>query len=76
MRNPGILVALAGAGAATLLALFPPSAEQAAAPSAFDPLFARGANCTPVQAGRPVLLASLLQVQNQLQPPPTETRPF
>jgi tetratricopeptide (TPR) repeat protein len=76
MRNPGILVALAGTGAATLLALFPPSAEQAAAPSAFDPLFARGANCTPAQAGRPVLLASLVQVQNQLQPPPTETRPF
>jgi tetratricopeptide (TPR) repeat protein len=76
MRNPGILVALAGAGTAALLALSPTSAEQGAAPAAFDPLFARGANCTPAQAGRPVLLASLLQVQSQLPPPPTETRPF
>lgn len=76
MRNPGILVALAGAGAAALLALSPSSAEKGSAPSAFDPLFARGASCTPAQAGHPILLASLLQVQNQLQPPPTETRPF
>lgn len=75
MRNPGILFALAGTGAVALLALSPTSADR----PAFDPLFARGANCTPAQAGRPVLLASLLQAQSQgLQPapPPTETRPF
>jgi tetratricopeptide (TPR) repeat protein len=67
MRNPGILLALAGMGAVALLALSPTSAEG----PGFDPLFARGANCTPAQPGRPVLLASLLQAQ-----PPTETRPF
>ena len=73
MRNPGILFALAGTGAAALLALSPSSAEG----PGFDPLFAQGANCTPAQAGRPVLLASLLQAQSQLPAqPPTETRPF
>jgi len=75
MRKPKILLAVAGAGATALLA----SSTLPAETPAFDPLFARGANCTPAQAGRPALPASLLQAQAQTQEhvqPPTETRPF
>jgi tetratricopeptide (TPR) repeat protein len=71
MRKPNFLLTMAGAGTTALLA----SSTLPAQAPAFDPLFARGANCTPAQAGRPVLLASLLQAQGQMQAP-TETRPF
>jgi tetratricopeptide (TPR) repeat protein len=76
MRHHRILLALAGAGLVLLPILSPRAGGDRQRP-AFDPLFAQGANCTPAQPGRPVLLVSLLQAQ---QPPqqayPTETRPF
>jgi tetratricopeptide (TPR) repeat protein len=76
MRHHRILLALAGAGLVLLPVLSPQAGRDQQRP-VFDPLFAPGANCTPAQPGRPVLLISLLQAQ---QPPqqahPTETRPF
>jgi len=81
MRTRRILIALAGAGAVSLLVLSPTAAERRAARPAFDPLFVQGTSCAPIRTGRPVLLATLLQAQSQVQsqgqlPPPTETRPF
>jgi tetratricopeptide (TPR) repeat protein len=82
------MAVLSSAGLISLLAFSPTSAERRSERPAFDPLFARGASCTPAQAGRPILLASLLQVQSQLEsqpqsqlnpkpnPQPTETKPF
>lgn len=71
MRNIEMLSALAGAGAVAILAV----SDAPAQVPAFDPLFAGGTGCSGIQAGRPILLASLLQAQSQT-PPPTETRPF
>jgi len=73
MRHHRILLALAGAGFVSLLTLPPSQAGRDQQRPAFDPLFAPGANCTPARPGRPLLLASLLQAQQQY---PTETRPF
>jgi tetratricopeptide (TPR) repeat protein len=80
MRTHRIVAALAGAGLLSLLAFSPTSAERRGERPAFDPLFARGANCTGAQPGRPLLLVSLLQAQSRLdaqpKPQPTETKPF
>jgi tetratricopeptide (TPR) repeat protein len=73
MRHHRILLALAGVGLVSLLSLAPSQAGRDQQRPAFDPLFAQGASCTVAQPGRPVLLASLLQAQQQS---PTETRPF
>jgi tetratricopeptide (TPR) repeat protein len=76
MRKHRILLGLAGAGIVPLLVLAPSWAERDRERAAFDPLFAgfaKAASCTQAQPGRPVLLASLLQAQQQV---PTETRPF
>jgi tetratricopeptide (TPR) repeat protein len=71
MRHHRILLALLSAGLVSLLAFSPSEARRERV--AFDPLFAAGASCTSAQPGRHVLLASLLQAQQQF---PTETRPF
>jgi tetratricopeptide (TPR) repeat protein len=73
MRHHRILLALAGAGFVSLLIWSPSQAGRDQQRPAFDPLFAQGASCTAAQPGRPILLASLLQAQQQT---PTETRPF
>jgi tetratricopeptide (TPR) repeat protein len=73
MKPHRILVALAGAGLVSLLGFTRSQAGADEQRPAFDPLFAGGASCTAARPGRPVLLASLLQAQQQF---PTETRPF
>ena len=76
MRNPRIFGVLVSAGLLSLLVFTPTSAERGDGRVVFDPLFAKGATCTPARAGRPVLLATLLQAQSRQPVPPTETRPF
>jgi tetratricopeptide (TPR) repeat protein len=76
-KHPSTAVlASIGIGVTFLLTFVPTSGERSGRP-AFDPQFASGASCTQAQPGRPVLLASLLQAQQQVQQQyPTETRPF
>ncbi len=76
MRHHRIVSLLVGAGLLSLLVFSPTAAERRDKGPGFDPLFAKGASCAPAQAGRPVLLATLLQAQSRQPVPPTETRPF
>jgi tetratricopeptide (TPR) repeat protein len=73
MHKRRIVAVLMAAGIVSLLAFPPSQAERDRQGAAFDPLFAKGASCTQAQPGRPILLVSLLQAQQQF---PTETRPF
>jgi tetratricopeptide (TPR) repeat protein len=73
MRYHRIQLALAGAGIFSLLTLSSSQAGRDLQRPSFDPLYAPGASCTAARPGRPLLLASLLQAQQQY---PTETRPF
>jgi tetratricopeptide (TPR) repeat protein len=60
---------MAGAGLVALATFAPSLAEWRSAGPAFDPLYAGGASCAPVQGGRAPLLVRLVLAQ-------AETRPF
>ncbi|MGX4642720.1 tetratricopeptide repeat protein [Massilia sp. SYSU DXS3249] len=70
--KPRFVVLFAATAAASVLVGLPSTSAQRetrAEPIAFDPLFARGAACTPARPGRPPLLDQLVLAQ-------AETRPF
>jgi len=68
--KPHVVLLFAATGATSVLLAMPPTqAQRDPQPTAFDPLFAAGAVCTPAQAGRPPLLDRLVLAQ-------AETRPF
>jgi tetratricopeptide (TPR) repeat protein len=69
MRQKRVVAAMAGAGLVALATFAPTLAERRSAGSAFDPLYASGATCTPLQGGRPPLLEHLVLAQ-------AETKPF